>query len=204
MSPAISVRSEVSHSANSTSRPSANSRRRGSIFGFSSGSGQGILLSLVGTLVFCLGNVVSGRTQAEDIPVVPSTGYAMAYGALLVTPFAIVFGDGAVFEPTREYMDSLLCLAVFVSVIGFGAYLTLLGRIGGERAAYATVLFPVVALLLSMAFEGFRWSVRDLVGVALLVGNAVVLTRPGLLRRRSAATAESVAEGRCTAAEPQR
>jgi drug/metabolite transporter (DMT)-like permease len=122
----------------------------------------------------------------------------------LVTPFAIVFGDGAVFEPTREYMDSLLCLAVFVSVIGFGAYLTLLGRIGGERAAYATVLFPVVALLLSMAFEGFRWSVRDLVGVALLVGNAVVLTRPGLLRRRSAATAESVAEGRRSAAEPQR
>ncbi|WP_406439464.1 hypothetical protein OHB14_12170 [Streptomyces sp. NBC_01613] len=30
-----------------------------------------------------------------------------------------------------------------------GAHLTLLGRVGGERAAYAMVLFPIVVLLLS-------------------------------------------------------
>lgn len=155
-------------------------------FSLSSGSGQAILLSAVGTLVFCLGNVVSAKTQADDIPVLQSTGYAMAYGALLVAPFAVLFGGGSAFEPTLEYTASLIYLAIFGSVIGFGSYLTLLGRIGGERAAYATVLFPIVALALSTAFEGFRWSVRDLAGVALiLVGNAVVLTRPEILRRRS-------------------
>ncbi|MEV7097939.1 hypothetical protein AB0M80_34325 [Amycolatopsis sp. NPDC051045] len=51
----------------------------------SSGSGQGIALSLLGTVVFCLGNVLSGKIQAAGIPVIQSTGYSMAYGALLAT-----------------------------------------------------------------------------------------------------------------------
>ncbi|MGX7763084.1 DMT family transporter [Streptomyces angustmyceticus] len=153
-------------------------------FGLSSGSGQGIVLSALGTLVFCLGNVVSGKTQAAGIPVIQGTGYAMAYGALLMAPFAVFFGHGALFDPTPQYAGSLLYLAVFGSVIGFGAYLTLLGRIGGERAAYAMVLFPIVALLLSTVFEEFHWTARDLAGVFLiLVGNAVMLTNPALLRR---------------------
>ncbi|MFI0712464.1 DMT family transporter [Streptomyces inhibens] len=153
-------------------------------FGLSSGSGQGIVLSAIGTLVFCLGNVVSGKTQAAGIPVIQGTGYAMAYGALLLVPFAAIFGGGALFDPTLKYAGSLVYLAVFGSVIGFGAYLTLLGRIGGERAAYAMVLFPIVALLLSTVFEKFHWTARDLAGVVLiLIGNAVMLTNPALLRR---------------------
>ncbi|MEG3626582.1 DMT family transporter [Streptomyces poriticola] len=153
-------------------------------FGLSAGSGQGIVLSALGTLVFCLGNVVSGRTQAAGIPVIQGTGYAMAYGALLMAPFAAFLGEGALFDPTVRYTGSLVYLAVFGSVVGFGAYLTLLGRIGGERAAYAMVLFPIVALLLSTVFEDFHWTVRDLTGVVLiLAGNAVMLTSPALLRR---------------------
>ncbi|MFJ9614332.1 DMT family transporter [Streptomyces noursei] len=153
-------------------------------FGLSSGSGQGVVLSVIGTLVFCLGNVVSGKTQAAGIPVVQGTGYAMAYGALLMAPFAAIFGGGALFQPTLKYTGSLLYLAVFGSVVGFGAYLTLLGRIGGERAAYAMVLFPIVALLLSTVFEKFTWTARDLVGVALiLLGNLVMVVNPSLVRR---------------------
>ncbi|MYT29130.1 MULTISPECIES: DMT family transporter [unclassified Streptomyces] len=153
-------------------------------FGLSSGSGQGIVLSVLGTLVFCLGNVVSGKTQAAGIPVVQGTGYAMAYGALLMAPFAAFFGHGAPFQPTLKYTGSLLYLAVFGSVVGFGAYLTLLGRIGGERAAYAMVLFPIVSLLLSTVFEHFSWTARDLAGVVLiLVGNLVMVANPALLRR---------------------
>lgn len=150
----------------------------------SSGTGQGIMLSVVGTIVFCLGNVVSGKLQATGVPVIQSTGYAMACGALLLAPFALFLSDGTAFEPTLEYTTSLLYLVVCGSVIAFAAYLTLLGRIGGERAAYATVLFPVVALVLSTLFEGFVWTPRDVTGVALvLVGNAVALTRMELVRR---------------------
>ena len=72
----------------------------------------------------------------------------------------------------------LLYLAVFGSVFAFGMYLTLIGRIGADRAAYTTLLFPIVALALSMAFEKYRGSVGALVGVGLiLMGNYIVLKR---------------------------
>ncbi len=62
------------------------------------------------------------------------------------------------------------------TTVAFGCYLTLLGRIGPARAAYATVLFPIIALMLSTAFEGYRWTVEAFAGVALVLsGNLLVL-----------------------------
>ena len=65
------------------------------------------------------------------------------------------------------------------SVIGFTTYLMLVSRIGSSRAAYATVLFPIVALSLSTVFEGYHWSGLGLIGLALtLVGNVIIFARP--------------------------
>jgi drug/metabolite transporter (DMT)-like permease len=56
--------------------------------------------------------------------------------------------------------------------VGFTAYLLLVGRIGPDRAAYSTVLFPVVALTLSTVYEGYRWTVPAFAGLGLvLAGN---------------------------------
>jgi len=90
------------------------------------------------------------------------------------------------FEWTVSYVGSLLYLAIFASVLGFTFYLTLLGRIGADRAAYATVLFPIVALTLSTVFEGYEWTMLSLIGVVVvLAGNLLVLSRlgaPGVVR----------------------
>ncbi len=64
------------------------------------------------------------------------------------------------------------------TVIAFWSYLTLVGRIGPERAAYVSVLFPIIALALSTWFEDFEWTVLAAGGVVLvLIGNAAVLTK---------------------------
>ena len=79
-------------------------------------------------------------------------------------------------------MLSLLYLAIFGTVIAFGSYLTILGRIGPDRAGYIAVLFPIVALLLSTVFEGLTWEMITVLGVGLVVvGNVIAMTR----RRRS-------------------
>ena len=58
-------------------------------------------------------------------------------------------------------------------------HLTLLRRIETERAAYATVLFPIVALTLSTMFEGYQWTAAVFIGVILtLLGNVFVLMQP--------------------------
>ena len=100
-------------------------------------------------------------------------------------------------------MLSLLYLALFASVFGFGCYLTLLGRIGADRAAYASVAFPVVALGLSTMFEGFQWTRLAVAGVALIViGNVVVLKRFGGVR--AAVNRERLFPDDETAAFPRR
>jgi drug/metabolite transporter (DMT)-like permease len=79
-------------------------------------------------------------------------------------------------EPTAGYIGSLVWLAIFSSVIAFWSYLTLLGRIGGARASYATVIFPLIALASSTLFEGYQWTVFAAIGVVFaLCGNVLVL-----------------------------
>jgi drug/metabolite transporter (DMT)-like permease len=82
---------------------------------------------------------------------------------------------------TLAYVGSLAYLTVFGSIVAFGAYLTLLGRIGAHKAGYAMVMFPVVALVLSTLFEGLEIDTTTVIGTLLVLsGNLFVLkTRRG-------------------------
>jgi drug/metabolite transporter (DMT)-like permease len=143
----------------------------------------GLLLSLLGTLCFSLGNIASARAQALGLPVLSCNAWGMAYGAVAMFALSLIGGAPFTFDPALPYVTSLLYLAVCGSVIAFGAYLTLLGRIGADRAAYATVLFPLVALAISTVVEDYAWTPIALAGVALvLTGNLLVL----LAARRAA------------------
>jgi drug/metabolite transporter (DMT)-like permease len=149
-------------------------------------SGPGLIglgLSLIATVSASLGNVASARNQRAGIPVIQGNAFGMAYGAAFTTLVALLRGVPFDFDPAPLYVGSLLYLALFASVFAFGCYLTLLGRIGADRAAYVSVVFPVVALGLSTIFEDFEWTALAFAGVALiLLGNIVVLTRFGAAR----------------------
>ena len=96
---------------------------------------------------------------------------------------ALVIGNGFTFDSAPSYIGSLLYLSLISSVLGFTCYFALLKRIPAERAAYATVLFPIVALILSTLFEGYKWSPAALGGVVLiLIGNALVIGNPRATR----------------------
>jgi drug/metabolite transporter (DMT)-like permease len=107
----------------------------------------------------------------------------MAYGALFAGALALLQGEEFRIETSASYLVSLGYLSLFGTVLAFGAYLSLLGRIGADKAGYASILFPLVALGLSTLVEGFVWHTSTVVGLCLsLVGNVVLLTK----RRRAA------------------
>ena len=62
-------------------------------------------------------------------------------------------------------------------VVAFAAYLSLLGRIGAARAGYATVIFPVFALLISTVMEGYVWTAWAVAGLALVAAGNVFVIR---------------------------
>ena len=138
----------------------------------------GLLLSLGATISASLGNIISARNQMVRIPVIQANAWGMSYGVLLMLITALLTGKKFTFEVTVSYVTSLLYLALFGTVFAFGMYLTLIGRIGADRAAYATLLFPIVALALSMMFEGYRGNPVAFGGfVLILAGNFLALSR---------------------------
>lgn len=140
---------------------------------------RGLGFALIGTGFASLGMLTSAWNQRRRaLPVFQTNAYGMLYGTVFITLFALVRGSPFDFDPSPAYVLSLLYLAVFATVIGFWSYLTLVGRIGPERAAYATVLFPIIALALSTWFEDFQWTALAAGGVVLvLIGNAAILTK---------------------------
>ena len=139
---------------------------------------RGLWMCLLATWFASLGNIISARNQRDAMPVIETNAWGMAYGSLIMTIYALFSGVPFNFDPTFAYGASLLYLSVFGSILAFGSYLTLVGRIGADKAAYAAVLFPVIALGLSTVFEDYQWTPHALFGfVLVLLGNYIVLTR---------------------------
>jgi drug/metabolite transporter (DMT)-like permease len=148
----------------------------------------GLGLSLLGTLCASLGNMASIGLGKRGVGVVESNTISMTIGAAASFAFAMLHGAPLAYNPAPSYTISLLFLALFATVIGFGAFLTLARRIGAARAAYSSVLFPILALALSAWFEDYRPQPEAILGVALiLIGNVFALRRAP---RAASATAE--------------
>lgn len=136
----------------------------------------GASLCLGGAMLASLGNMVSKRAQETGLPILQSNAWGMLYGTLITALVAWRQGLPFEFDWSFSYVGSLLYLAVIGSIVAFGAYLTLVGRIGPHKSGYVVVMFPVVAVVLSLLFEGLRLNSAIVTGVVLvMMGNVVIL-----------------------------
>ena len=155
-------------------------------FNLSDKSALGLVLSVVSTFMASLGNIISARHQQNNLPVIQTNAYGMAYGAGIIGVISVASGKTFSFEMSLSYVGSLFYLSLFGTVIAFGCYLKLIGKIGADRAAYATMLFPIVALGISTVYEGYQWAPNNIIGMAVvLVGNWMVLSKRALGKLRT-------------------
>lgn len=136
----------------------------------------GILTSVLATLSASAGNWAAFRIHQMKIPVVSGNTWAMLYGTLFTLGWSLISGNDLSADWNLSFVTSLGYLALFGTVIAFAAYLTLSARIGAEKAAYTSIISPVLALILSSFFEDFHWTPVIFTGVLLcLVGNYLTL-----------------------------
>ncbi len=136
----------------------------------------GAVLTAAAVLVATLGGLVAQRNHAKNLRGAPAIAWGMGYGGAAALAIAAAAGRPFTIEWSWGYLVSLAYLVVFGSVITFGAWLTLLGRIGAARASYVGVMVPIVALVISTVFENLPWHPLMAAGMAIsLAGNVLVL-----------------------------
>ncbi|MDY0362679.1 MAG: EamA family transporter [Desulforegulaceae bacterium] len=138
----------------------------------------GIIMALTGTFLGSIGNILSARNQTNNLPVIQTNALGMGFGGILMLVFSVVLKKDISLVLTPSYLGALSYLAVFGSIAGFGFYLSLVGSIGPGRAAYSTLVFPLVALFISTIFEGYVWTFSSILGMLLILfGNLIIIKR---------------------------
>ncbi|MEM9063161.1 MAG: DMT family transporter [Pseudomonadota bacterium] len=138
------------------------------------------LLVIVSVVLFATGGIVGARNLASGMPRYATIGWGMVYGGMWMALLTLARGEEFRFEISVTYIGSLVWLVAMGSIFVFVLYFILVERIGAERASYATVMFPLVALFVSTFAEGYDWPLLAMFGVPLaLIGNALVLSRSG-------------------------
>ncbi len=137
----------------------------------------GIGITLLGVLSASAANILQGTDTAKRYPMGTMLGHAMLIGAAIDGTIALTLTGPPVIELRPAYLFGLLYLGVVASAIAFTLYFGVLRIIGAAKAAYSSVIVPVIAMLLSTLFEGYRWSPLAAAGAVLAMAGLVIALR---------------------------
>ena len=139
----------------------------------------GIALTVGGVLCASIGSVVQATERARTAPTATLLAWAMLAAVVMNAAIALALSGPPAFDPRPAYLAGLVYLGVFASALAFFLYYGVVRAVGPGRAAYSSVLVPVIAMGLSTVFEGYRWSVLGVAGAVLtLAGLLIALSGP--------------------------
>ncbi len=138
----------------------------------------GATFTVASVLLSTVGSLTASRNRSRGLPFWPALGFGMLYGAAVCVVLALLQGQSFALPLVPSWWLSLLYLALAGSVLTFACFLTLQDRIGPGPTGTIGVMTPLLALAVSMVFEGFRPGVLTFVGAGLAVsGNVMMLRR---------------------------
>lgn len=141
--------------------------------------GAGVLV--LGCLSWAFGSL---RSRVADLPKSGFLAAAMEMlcGGALLLLFGLATGQGAQLSLAAVSTRSLVALAYLVSfgsLIGFTAYIWLLGATTSARVSTYAYVNPVVAVLLGWGFANEPMTLRTILAAAVIVSAVVVIIRYG-------------------------
>ena len=139
----------------------------------------GLAFTLTGMVAASAANVFQARPKVRRFPLFSLLAWSMAIGAIINVVVALTMAGPPVIETRAGYWVGLVYLALPASVLTFSLYYPVVRKIGPAKAAYSSVLVPIIAMALSTFFEGYRWSPLAAAGALLALGGMVgALSRP--------------------------
>ena len=137
----------------------------------------GAAFSFAGLMSASAANVMQGMEIARRLPMVAVLAWAMLIGAGVDALYAWATLGPPTFDSRVGYIMGVGWLGIAGSVVTFPLYFTLIQRMGAGRAAYTSVLIPVIAMLISTIVEGYRWSALAIIGALLAIAGMAIALR---------------------------
>jgi drug/metabolite transporter (DMT)-like permease len=151
------------------------------------GGAWGALFTIASVLLSSVGSLTASRNRQRGVPLLPAMGFGMLYGAAAATILGVALGRAFAWPSVPSWWLSIAWLSFAGSALAFACFLTLQDRLGPGPAGTIGVMTPLLALVVSLLFEGFRPDGLTALGAALsLVGNAMMLRPAAPARLRPA------------------
>jgi drug/metabolite transporter (DMT)-like permease len=149
----------------------------------------GIGLTLAGMLAASVANVFQARDEVKRFPLFALLAWAMGIGAAMDGLIALALTGPPAVELRAGYWLGLAYLGVIASALAFSLYLPVVRKIGPAKAAYSSVIVPVIAMGFSTWLEDYRWTGLTIAGALLTLGGMAA----ALSRSKSTVTAPDAA-----------
>ncbi len=130
----------------------------------------GIALTLFGMIGSASANVGQARPELRQFKLLPLLAWSMAAGALIDGTIAYLFCGPPVIDTRPSYWVELLYLSLAASVLTFSLYYPVVRKIGPAKAAYSSVIVPIIAMGFSTWLEHYRWTALAIAGAVLALG----------------------------------
>jgi drug/metabolite transporter (DMT)-like permease len=130
----------------------------------------GIGLTLVGMLGASAANVIQARPEVRRFPLLSLLAWSMAAGAVIDGIVAYMLCGAPVIDMRPGYWAGLVYLSLAASVLTFSLYYPVVRKMGPAKAAYSSVIVPIIAMGFSTWLEHYRWTPLAVAGAVLALG----------------------------------
>ncbi len=137
-----------------------------------------VFLCIISAVLASLGNMVAIKNKNLGIPVIQTNAFGMLYGSVFMLLLVLLSRQPVVYEFSISYTASLIYLSIFGSIVAFSCYFILMNNIGADKAAYITMVFPVVAIAISTLFEAYPWTWQTTAGLLVITAGNYAALRP--------------------------
>ncbi len=144
----------------------------------------GFIISLVATVSASAGNLFSLKNREKKIAITSNNAWGMLYGSALTLIYCLITQRSFMINSfDQTFILSFIYLTIFGTIISFGSYLKLIEIMGPSKAAFTSVVSPVIAVGVSLYYENLPLTIYLILGISFcLGGNLIALVQPHHLR----------------------
>ena len=135
----------------------------------------GILITILAIFVSAICNLIYEKTsyKLSDMPLMTFVFYNCLFAGILLLLIGLAINPPKeLFNPAIfdiKYVISVSYLAIFASALTLLSMYYILKKQGAVKLTYCNFIFPIICMIMSTIFEGFKWNLLAVIGMIILL-----------------------------------